>query len=55
MTLTLCRDTRCQQSSTCARYDEKGDKSKVHFLNSPRNEIGCGQFKRKVQKRVRGK
>jgi hypothetical protein len=46
MTLTLCLDTRCPQSSTCARYDEKNDKSKVHFTYSPRGPLGCLEYKR---------
>jgi hypothetical protein len=54
MTLTLC-PFKCPQSSTCARYNEKNDKSKVHFLNSPRNEIGCPEYKRKKEKKYERK
>jgi predicted metallo-beta-lactamase superfamily hydrolase len=56
MQITLC-PFKCPQSSTCARYDDKPEqnKDKVHFIKSPKNEIGCSQFKRKKEKKYERK
>ncbi len=48
MTLTLCKDTQCQQAKKCARFDDQpeANRNKVHFIKSPRGPLGCLEYKR---------